>query len=45
MKNDPRKVINKQRITPRKVINNPRFLSRYSDRMSEIGGVNNIRAW
>lgn len=23
----------------------PRFLSRYSDRMSEIGGVNNIKAW
>lgn len=26
-------------------ITTPRFLSRYSDRMSEIGGVNNIRAW
>ena len=38
MKNDPRKVINKQRITPR-------FLSKYANMANTIGGANNIKAW
>ena len=38
IKNDPRKVINKRIITPR-------FLSKYSNMESTIGGANNIKAW
>lgn len=38
MKNDSRKVINKQRITPR-------FLSKYANMANTIGGANNIKVW
>ena len=40
-----RKVTNKKGTGSTKVTTTPRFLSRYSDRMSEIGGVNNIKVW